>query len=136
MPARGISAALLLRGMLAVLVGLLVVAVPSLATDQLFHSLDVYPPWGEPMLDTGNNLLALSYRVLFGVAGGFVAALLAPRAPMAHALVLGAIGTLLSGAGAVAARDLSPDWFLLALIAMALPAAWLGGAMQARGAPA
>ncbi len=51
-----------LRSAVAVVVGFLSVAVFSLATDQVLHVVGVYPPWGEPMYDTGLNLLALLYR--------------------------------------------------------------------------
>ena len=53
------------RSIVAVVAGFLAVVALSLATDQLFHVLEVYPPWGQPMNDTGDNLLALSYRVVY-----------------------------------------------------------------------
>ena len=85
---------------LALLAGFVTVLVLSLATDQLFHILGVYPPWGEPMRGTGQNLLALSYRVVYAVLGSYIAARLAPRNPMRHAMILGAIGFVLSTLGA------------------------------------
>jgi hypothetical protein len=102
--------------------------VLSLAVDQFFHVIEVYPPWGVPMDETGDNLLALSYRIVFGVLSGYLAARLAPRAPMAHALILGAIGTVLSALGGIAAMqmNLGPIWYPLALVVLALPCAWLG----------
>jgi hypothetical protein len=66
----------------AVVAGFVSVAVLSLATDEVLHLLRVYPPWGEPMYDTGLNLLALSYRILYSVAGGNITARMAPRSPM------------------------------------------------------
>ncbi len=84
----------------ALLAGFVTVLVLSLATDQLFHILGVYPPWGEPMRGTGQNLLALSYRVVYAVLGSYIAARLAPRNPMRHAMILGAIGFVLSTLGA------------------------------------
>jgi hypothetical protein len=42
------------------------------------------------MRDTGDYLLALVYRTVYGILGGYVTARLAPRAPMRHALILGA----------------------------------------------
>ena len=103
--------------------------VLSLATDQIFHILGVYPPWGEPMRGTGQNLLALSYRVVYAVLGSYIAARLAPRNPMRHAMILGAIGLVLSTLGAVGgiAADLGPIWFPIALVLTTLPCAWLGG---------
>lgn len=122
----------IVRSVLAVPAGLMTIFVLSLATDQFFHSLGVYPPWGEPMMGTGDNALALAYRGVYAVLGGYVAARLAPRAPIGHALALGLVGVVLATLGAIAAWDLSPAWFLIGLIAISLPAAWLGGRLQAR----
>ena len=118
----------------AVLLGFFVIVVLSLASDQTLHALGVYPPWGQPMHDTGQNLLALAYRLVYAVLGCYIAARLAPRHPMRHALVLGAIGFILSLAGAVAAMrmELGPMWYPIALVLTALPCAWLGGALHRR----
>ena len=40
------------RSIAAVVVGFVVTAVLSLATDQVLHVFKVYPPWGEPMCVT------------------------------------------------------------------------------------
>lgn len=120
------------RSILAVLAGFVAVVLLSLASDQLFHSLGVYPPWGEPMTDTGLLLLALGYRTVYGILGSFIAAWLAPRAPMAHALALGGIGFVLSILGAIAMWHFGAQWYPIALVLTALPGAWLGGALQQR----
>ncbi|MFN4355744.1 hypothetical protein [Parvibaculum sp.] len=116
----------------AVLAGLVAIFVLSLGTDQLFHTLGVYPSWDQPMTDTGLLILAFAYRCLYGVAGGYIAGRLAPRAPVAHALVLGAIGVVLSTLGAIAMWEMSPPWYPLALIAVSLPLSWAGGKLAAR----
>ena len=120
----------------AVLVGFLLIVVLSIVTDQVFHALDVYPPWGQPMREPALNLLALSYRIVYGVLGSYVAAKLAPRAPMRHALVLGYVGLVISAVGGYVANreDLSPIWFPIALVLTAVPCAWLGGALHRPGA--
>ena len=121
----------LLRSAAAVLLGLFAVVVLSLGTDQVLHSLDVYPPWGQPLYDTGLVLLALSYRIVFGVVGSYIAARFAPRNPMRHALVLGVVGLVLSTAAAIATipMNLGTSWYPIALVLTALPCAWLGGAL-------
>src|SRR5262245_64129381 len=48
-------------------------------------------PVGQPISDS-LFLLATLYRSLYGIAGSYVAARLAPDRPMHHALVVGAIG--------------------------------------------
>jgi hypothetical protein len=122
------------RSTMAVLVGFVSVVVLSLGTDQVLHVLEVYPPWGEPMNDPGLNLLALAYRCVYGVLGAYIAARLAPRNPMRHALILGGIGFVLSTAGAVSAStmNLGPIWYPVALVITALPTAWLGGVLARR----
>ena len=119
----------------AVLGGLVAVFVLSLGTDQVLHALQVYPPWGQPMYETGLLLLALAYRIVYGVVGGRIAAKLAPANPMRHALALGVVGLVLSTAGAIGMRGFGPSWYPIALVLTALPCAWLGGALhRARGA--
>jgi hypothetical protein len=124
-----------LRSTLAVLAGFAAILLLSLATDQVFHALGVYPPWGEPMRDAGDNLLALSYRLVYDTFGCYLAARLSPRNPMRHALILGAIGFVLSslgGAGAIL-QDMGPAWFPILLALSSLPSAWLGGWLAERG---
>jgi hypothetical protein len=127
------------RSVWAVAAGFLAVVVLSLVTDEILHLLHVYPRWGQPTYEPGLNLLALAYRSVFTVAGMYLTATLAPRAPMRHALIGGAIGTVIAGAGAFATvpMNLGPAWYPIALAVTALPLAWLGGALYlARHAPA
>lgn len=123
----------LLRSTAAVLLGLVAVVVLSLGTDQVLHSLELYPPWGQPMHDTGLNLLALAYRIVYAVVGSYIAARFAPHTPMRHALALGVVGFALSVVGAIttiAMADLGPNWYPIALVLTALPCAWLGGVLH------
>lgn len=127
----------LLRSAGAVLLGFVTVVVLSLGTDQVLHVLQVYPPWGQPMHDPGLNLLALSYRIVYAVAGSYLAARFAPRSPMRHALVLGVLGLIVSVAGAIATipMDLGPAWYPIGLALTALPCGWLGGVLHSRRQP-
>ena len=121
------------RSAAAILLGFAAVVVFSLGTDQVLHVLEVYPPWGKPMDDTRLLLLALTYRVVYTVAGGYVAARLAPSAPMRHAVILGLIGLVPGTAGVVAAAagsDLGPLWYPMALALSGLPCCWLGGVLH------
>ena len=129
-----------LRSAAALLLGFLAVVVLSLGTDIVLHAIGVFPRWGQPMSDA-LFLLATTYRTVYGVAGSYVAARLAPDRPMQHALVLGVVGLAVSIVGAVATwnRGLGPHWYPLALIATAMPCAWAGGRlriMQLRARPA
>lgn len=119
------------RSILAVATGFVTVAVLSLLVDEVLHLVGVYQPWGEPMREPSLNLLALSYRSVITVFGMYLTARMAPQNGMRHALVGGAIGTVVATAGAFATipMHLGPAWYPIALAATALPLSWLGGAI-------
>jgi hypothetical protein len=123
----------ILRSIAAVFAGVVAVIILSLGTDVLMHATGIYLPWFQPMAGA-LFMLALAYRIVYGVAGGYIAARLAPDRPMAHALALGVVGLALSIAGAVGTwnrgPEFGPKWYPLALVATALPCAWLGGKLR------
>ena len=85
----------------ALFAGLLAIVVLSTATDLALHRSGVFPPEGQPMVG-GLWVLATAYRVVYAVAGCYLAARLAPDRPLWHALALGWIGVVLSTFGTVA----------------------------------
>lgn len=121
----------------AVLAGFVAVFVLSLGTDEVLHLLQVYPPWNQPMYDPGLNLLALAYRIVYGVLGSYITARLAPYAPMRHVWIGAIIGFVLSSAGVIAALQmkLGPVWYPVALALSVFPTAWLGGRLHRRRHP-
>ena len=122
------------RSVLAIFAGFVVVVVLSLGADEVFHLLNVYPPWGVPMYEPGLNLLALTYRGIFTLMGGYVTAYLAPSSPMKHVLVGCGIGLILGGLGVVAATtaDLGPIWYPVAVAVTGPVLNWLGGRFYVR----
>ena len=110
------------------------VVVLSLGTDQVLHMFQVYPPWGQTMHDPELNLLALSYRIVYTVVGGYITARLAPQNPMRHAVLLGVIGAVVGMAGAIATIPihLGASWYPIALVLTGLPCCWLGGVLYQR----
>ena len=122
------------RSVAAVFLGFMTVFVLSLGTDQVLHMLNVYPPWGQPMYDTGLYLLALAYRSVYTVIGGYVTAKLAPHSPMRHVWILATIGTVVAIAGAVATipMKLGPAWYPIVLAIISVPCVWLGGVLYQR----
>ena len=110
------------------------VVVLSLGTYQVLHMFQVYPPWGQPMHDPELNLLALSYRIVYTVVGGYITARLAPQNPMRHAVLLGVIGAVVGMAGAIATipMHLGPSSYPIALVLTGLPCCWLGGVLYQR----
>jgi hypothetical protein len=117
------------RSILAIFAGFLTVVVLSLGIDQILHALHVYPPWGVAMHEPGLNALALAYRCVITVLGGYVTARLAPRNPTLHVVILGVIGLAIAILGAVATipMNIGPAWYPIALAVTAFPLTWLGG---------
>jgi hypothetical protein len=126
-----------IRSIGAVLAGLLAIVVLSSAVDLILHATGVMPPWGQRM---SNALFALAsgYRIVISIGGCWLAARLAPSRPMAHALALGVVGVIISAIGVIVAvvkgPALGPLWYPLALVAVAMPCAWLGGRWTTRSA--
>jgi hypothetical protein len=129
----------MMRSVGVVFAGILVNFVLSLGTDVVMHKTGVFPGWGQAMATT-LFAVALAYRLIYTVIGGYVTAALAPRDPMKHAVILGVIGIVLATAGAAATwnkgPEFGPKWYPLALIVTALPVTWLGARLQAANADA
>jgi hypothetical protein len=125
---------LVLRRIGAVLAGLVAIFAVTTATDLVMHLTGVFPPPDALPMSGRLFLLAFGYRFVFDVAGSYLTARLAPDRPMRHALALGAVGLVLSIAGAVALWDAGPAWYPLSLAASALPCGWLGARLHGRRA--
>lgn len=126
-----------LRSVGAVLAGVLVNIVIVGAIDAALRAAGVYPPMFQPMAE---HLwaLALTYRVIFAVVGGFLTARLAPplpSRPMQHVMVLGVIETVLSAAFVLVnwnKPDFGPHWFGISVMISCVPCAALGGLLHAK----
>jgi hypothetical protein len=127
------------RSIGAVLAGALASIVLSIGTDAVLRGTGIFPPLGQPMNDA-LLLLATAYRTVYGVAGSYIAARLAPDRPMAHALALGIMGLVVSLVGAAVTWNkgpaFGPHWYPLTLIALAIPTAWAGGQLRVMQLPA
>jgi hypothetical protein len=120
----------MIRSIGAVLAGFVVVVILSLGTDLALRAAGILPPFDQRLPDA-LVLLATAYRTIYSIAGSYIAARLAPSRPMGHALALDVLGFIASTAGAIATWNggpaYQPKWYPLALIALALPGAWVGG---------
>lgn len=119
-----------LRSIGAVVAGLLFIFIVTTVIDVVMHATGVFPPWGKPMSDALFGL-ATAYRIIFSVAGCWIAARLAPDRPMGHALALGGVGVVVSAIGAAVTwnkgPEFGPHWYPLLLIVISIPCGWLGG---------
>lgn len=117
----------LVRSALALLVGIVIGIFLSTATDFGLHAIGVTP---SPRDRWPNHLLAFAtvYRSIYGIFCSWLIARLAPNRPMAHSLVAGTLGLIVSTLGAIAAwgTTAGQHWYPVALALTALPTAWIG----------
>jgi hypothetical protein len=124
------------RSIWAVFAGVLLIIVVTTIVDVVLHAVGVFQ-WGQRLTDS-LAMLATAYRVVITVAGAWLTAKLAPSNPMRHALILGAVGTVLGLAGLIKTWNLglAPHWYPIALVVLAIPQCWLGGKLYERRAAA
>ena len=118
------------RSIGAVLAGFITVVILSVGTDSLMEALGVFPPPDKGLFITWMLIVALIYRCIYTVAGGYVTARLAPDRPMRHVIILGIIGIVAGSIGVVVGWNLSAHWYPIALVITALPCTWLGGKLR------
>ena len=121
------------RSIGAVIAGIVVGIALSLVTDLLMHRLGYLPPFGQPA-SSGELAVAAAYRTVYGVIAAYVCARLAPGRPLLHAMVLGALGFVVSVLGMAVTWNhtdvYGPHWYPVTLVILALPTAWLGGKIR------
>jgi len=118
----------------AVFAGILFVIVVTTLVDIVLHAAGVFPPLDDP-IDDRLSLIATLYRIVIGIAAGYLTAKLAPSNPVKHALILGIIGTVLGSLGVVLSwgSKLGPAWYPIALAALAIPQSWIGARFYQMG---
>jgi hypothetical protein len=121
----------MLRSAVAVLVGFVYIGGLSFGADLLLRQAmpAAFDSAGRvesaPVL-----LLIIAYVGVFAVSGCYLAARLAPRDPMRHALVLGALGLVVNIVGAAMLWHTAPAWFHVVSLLLVLPYAWAGGRLR------
>jgi hypothetical protein len=124
-----------MKNFLAVIAGLAFTIVIAIGLDFVMHSSGVFSDEVSDMT-TSDWLVAMSYRLVGAVGGGWITARLAQSRPQFFAIVLGIIGTVIGLAGLLVAWQASPAlgplWYPLALVVTAVPCTWLGGKLANR----
>lgn len=118
-----------LKSIVAVLAGMIVIIVIilfSTGTDVLFVKLGVFPPIEIGSYTSIMLMIALIYRCIYAILGGYVTSKMAPDKPIYHVIILGVIGTILSILGTIVGWNLSEHWYPIALVITAIPCTWLG----------
>lgn len=115
---------ILLKNIWAVVAGFLVIIILSVATDFILEKFVV----------TINLVLALIYRSIYTIVGGFITAKLSATNPMRQVYISAAIGLALGTLGAVANWDkaVGSEWYPV-LVAVTGPIfVWIGGKIYLR----
>jgi uncharacterized BrkB/YihY/UPF0761 family membrane protein len=104
-----------LKGIGAILAGIVFIVVTYTATDFVLEKLGIFTPPDQGFHTTWMVVTATIYRSVYTVAGGYLTAALAPNRPMRHVMILGTIGT---AAGIIAAivtipMRIAPAWIRL-----------------------
>lgn len=115
------------RLILSILAGIFIGALLSTGVDYVFHVLEMYPPYGEPMLDSGLLLLAFAYRAVFTVLAAYLTAVLAKDRAKKAVWILGIINSLAWLGGSVAMWEYAAAWYNIAGIVTGIPLCLLGG---------
>jgi hypothetical protein len=125
----------MLRSLFAILGGYIAMSVgiglTTFAASRLFPGIAVH---GQPT--PGYILINLAYSAVFGVFGGYMAALIAGREPLKHAIILAAVCYLffLMAMGAPTPPDMPPwpFWYKVGLLIVLGPSVTLGGFLRQR----
>ena len=123
-----------LRSIAAVICGFFVITLLALAAD--FLLMRVAPA---SFTGTGGTqataplLFALVYSFFFSVAGGYVAALVAGRAEIQHAVFLAVLMLVMSILATVQMYETAPLWWHLATLVLIVPPIVAGGYWRAGG---
>jgi len=122
----------MLKSIWAVVAGFLTVVVLSTVTDKVLEATGIFPSPTEGLFITWMLAIALLYRTIYTVLGGYVTAWLAPQNAMKHVWVLAIIGQIGGIMGVVAGWNLSQHWYPIAIAVLAIPSVWLGGWLRTR----
>jgi hypothetical protein len=122
-----------LRSILAIVAGFLLIGLLSIGTDGVVHSIrpDIFGP-NNSTSNVPYLVIAIVYVGVYATFGCWLAATLAGRRPMLHALILGVLGLVFNLAAVGATWALFPHWYTIVSLILVMPFAWLGGRIRER----
>ena len=115
-----------MRSAVAVLGGLLLFSLASVT----FIQLSGNPPDRWP--GTAGAAIAITYGAVFAFLAGYVAARLAPRQPLMHAVIFAILLLAMASASYAIQPEGASPWSLIATVVVSIPAALLGGLAQSK----
>jgi hypothetical protein len=121
----------MMRSIWAVVAGFLFILVLSLGADAIMHAMSP-KLFGANGGTTNLALLCLTtvYVAVFATVGCYLTARLAPSHPMRHALILGALGLIVSLITTAKMWNTAPAWYNIVNLVLVMPYAWLGGRLR------
>lgn len=128
----------MIRSICAILAGIVVLTVASFAIEAVANPLmlrlfpQALPNASAIPFNPLASLVTLLYTSLCVAAGGYVTAWIARRAPVQHAIVMGAVEVVLTVVAMLHFRGMAPLRNWIASIVLTIPLAWLGGALRAK----
>jgi hypothetical protein len=125
-----------LRNIGAVIAGFLTVAILSVVTDLILERVGILPPATQPEATMWWHLLmALIYRSVFTIIGGYLTTTLSATKPMRQVIILAVIGTVFGTLGTVANWNLAVQsgiWYPVVLLASSPFFIWVGGKLKVK----
>lgn len=123
----------MIRSILAVLAGIAALTITSFAIEFAASTVTMHllPPRLQAYPTIGQRLFLLFYTQLCIVFGGYVTARIAKRAPVPHAVIMGAVMVALTIREMVIVPHPAPVWTWIAGLALTIPCAWCGGMLRA-----
>jgi len=122
-----------MRNTLSVLAGFVIWTILFLLSNQVLFRL--FPErFDADMVTTDGGLLGatLFLTTLFSVLAGLATARVAPSRPLAHAVALGVLQTLIGLGVQSGYWNVLPSWYNVAFVVFLLPATIVGGWIQVR----
>jgi len=115
-----------------ILLAFISITLLSIATDFLLESIGILPDPKKGLFDTRTIILVLAYRGIYTIFAGFIIAKLAPSKTILHAIILGAIGIIITILATTDPSfvDKAPLWFGYTMAAITVPCLWLGVNIQ------
>lgn len=125
----------ILKGIGAVLLGLIFIVVTHIGTDTILESLRIFPPPDKGFHVIWMLVTASIYRSIFTIGGGYVTAWAAPTPKMRYVIILAAIG-LVAGIGGVVfaiSQGFTDTWYPVYLAVSGPVFVWIGGKLRKKG---
>ncbi|HSX39102.1 MAG TPA: hypothetical protein VLI92_00740 [Candidatus Saccharimonadales bacterium] len=125
-----------LKNVFAVIAGFITVFVLSTVTDLILQVLKLFPDQNYKTAYVWYLLLiALIYRCIYTVLGGYVTAKISANKPLVQVTILGILGTIAGIGGIIAGWKYGAHWYAIALAVTAFPCIWLGYKIFVRQTP-